>query len=404
MAGDSASSGGITRRIAVTAIVAAIGGAGVAAAMAGPAPVKEYARALWFMGAPRPAAGGPFAVGRREVALTLPSWGGVTVVFWYPAAASRVGLVERWRRRLLRPTSAGFSENAPWAETPRPFPLIVHFPSWFGRETETSFTPAELASHGYVVATLNDIVHLERREGVAGRLQAASFDFTSPEAFQASRAPAAQRAELEARFGQEALDALLARPETGPHIDATRIGASGFSFGGAAALELSLLDPRIRAVANLDGLVLGQAARGGVQAPYLFLSADIGPPTPEELAQPDLAVRFDRMLDGEVLAFQQRQAAQPDNFIFFIKGTSHLDFTDRLLMPAFAEAFRPSGRDRAEIWRQINGRLLAFFQRYLAAQPDAPGNASVGVQRLKEISWPDNGAAKAPTMSSAGAK
>jgi len=404
MAGGGVSSGAITRRIAVTAIIAAMGVAGLAAAMAGPAPFKEYARALWFSGAPRPAPVGPFAVGRREVALMLPSWGEVTVVIWYPAATSRVGLADRLWRRLRRPTSAGFLDNAPWAETARPFPLIVHFPSWFGREAETSFTLAELASHGYVAAALDDIAHLGRRKGDAGRLQAASFDFTSPEAFQASRAPAAQRAGLEARFGQEALDALLASLETGPHIDATRLGASGFSFGGAAALELSLLDPRIGAVVNLDGLVLGRAARDGVRAPYLFLSADIGPPTPQELAQPDLAARFDRMLDGEVLAFQQRQAARPDNFTFFIKGTSHLDFTDRLLAPAFTEAFRSSGRDRAEIWRQISGRLVAFFDRYLAAQPDAPGKSSGGAQRLKEISWPDRGAAKAPRMSSAGAK
>lgn len=403
MPGDGASSSAITRRVAVAAVVAA-SIAGVAVAMAGPLPVKEYARALWFMGAPRPTSGGPFAVGRREIALTLPSWGRLTVVLWYPAAASRMGLVDRAWLRLRRPTSADYSEDAPWAETQRPFPLIVHFPSWFGRGSEASFNLAGLASHGYVTVALDDIVHLDRQEGVAGRLQATSFDFTSPEAFQASRAPAAQRAGLEARLGRDVLDALLAHPVTGPHLDATRIGASGFSFGGAAALELSLADPRIRAVVNLDGLVLGRAARGGVQAPYLFLSADIGPPTPKELAQPDLAARFDRMLDGEVLAYQKRQAARPDNFTFFIKETSHLDFTDRLLMPAFAEAFRPSGRDRSGIWRQINGRLLAFFDLYLAARPDDPGKASAGVQGLKEISWPDNGAAKAPRMSSAGAK
>ncbi|MGV2981882.1 alpha/beta hydrolase family protein [Camelimonas sp. ID_303_24] len=403
MPGNGPFSGGVTRRAVVAATVA-VGIAGVAMAMAAPLQVKEYARALWFMGAPRPAPDGPFAVGRREVALTLPSWGRVTVVLWYPAAASQAGSIDRAWLRLRNPTSAPFSENAPWAEAQRPFPLIVHFPSWFGRAPETSFNLAELASHGYVVAALDDIIHLNRREGVAGKLQTASFDVTSPAAFRASQAPAAQRAGLEARFGQDVLDALLAHPLTGSHIDANRIGASGFSFGGAAALELSLADPRIRAVANLDGLVLGEAARVGVLAPYLFLSADIEPPTAGELNQPDLAARFDRMLDGEVLAFQKRQAAKPDNFTFFIKETSHLDFTDRLLMPAFAQTFHPSRRDRSEIWRQINGRLLAFFDRYVAAQPEAPGKAPSGAQLLKRSSLPDNGAAKAPRMPSAGAK
>lgn len=351
------------RRIALAALLA-LGFAGAALAVIGKDQAKEYARALWFETV-RPALSGSFAVGRRQIMLSAAPWGRFTVTVWYPVQAVPSSFAERLWQRALHPTSADFLENASWADTQRGFPLVVHFPAWFAGQSETTFLMAELASHGYVAAALDDISHLQKLEGADASLQTARFDFSSPEAFAASRQPAALRAGLEACFGRAAIDALLKQPDVGPHIDAGRIAVSGFSFGGAAALELSLIDPRIRAVVNLDGLVLGAAATTGVRTPYLFLSADIGPPSAEELTQPDLAARFDRMLDGEVLEFQKQQARLPGNYTFFIKGATHLDFTDRLLMPAFDDMFRPHRAGRDGIWRDITGRLLSFLDRQL---------------------------------------
>jgi dienelactone hydrolase len=54
------------------------------------------------------------------------------------------------------------------------------------------------------------------------------------------------------------------------HFD--RVGFFGFSFGGATAAEAGTFDPRVVAVANLDGSLMGHAAFGALEKPYMALS------------------------------------------------------------------------------------------------------------------------------------
>ena len=66
---------------------------------------------------------------------------------------------------------------------------------------------------------------------------------------------------------------------TGPHpawsgsrlIDASRIGMSGHSAGGAAALSAMLADARIDVGVDMDGTTRNQLADSGLSRPFLFL-------------------------------------------------------------------------------------------------------------------------------------
>src|SRR6185295_1906174 len=57
-------------------------------------------------------------------------------------------------------------------------------------------------------------------------------------------------------------------------VDFDRIGFVGFSFGGAVAAEATLTEPRLKAVADLDGWHFGRSATVGVTIPYLIVNSD----------------------------------------------------------------------------------------------------------------------------------
>ncbi len=125
---------------------------------------------------------------------------------------------------------------------PGSYPLVIFsHPSGYHRRA-ASFLCTHLASHGYVVAALDhsELVapELARREGETSEQRAARAD-----AWIASRVP-------DARF---LLDYLLERVsgQWGIHLDPSRIGILGHSFGGWTALATTAVDQRIRAVVAL---------------------------------------------------------------------------------------------------------------------------------------------------------
>ena len=106
----------------------------------------------------------------------------------------------------------------------------------------STFLCTHLTSHGYVVAALDHsevvAVELARRAGETHEQKAERV-----EAVIASRVPDT-RFLLDHLMTSAALD-----PET--HVDPTRIGIVGHSFGGWTALAIPEVDPRIRAVVAL---------------------------------------------------------------------------------------------------------------------------------------------------------
>ena len=67
-------------------------------------------------------------------------------------------------------------------------------------------------------------------------------------------------------------------------LDVSKVGAFGHSRGGGPAGESMLIDDRIKAAANLDGVQWGQLVDTVFQKPFLYLSAD-WPATHENLNQ-----------------------------------------------------------------------------------------------------------------------
>jgi dienelactone hydrolase len=329
------------------------------------------ARSLFELPAPT----GPFPVGTAEFSLNRPiepgesSPGRFVVQMWYPALASAdrapygtgAGGFKAWLyRQLVRTHSARGA-----APAPRRSPLVVYLSGWGGRRTDNTALAEELASHGYAVAALDDVVH---DTPVLDRLAGAP-DLHSDRAYHATLALARERLPYEAARASAVLDYLTkldAGEPKGPfagRLDLRHVGILGYSFGGAVALESCRRDKRFAGAINLDGMLLGAGAgyTGGVR--YLLVSDSQPSPTPGELASDNPAVRYMAELivaDG----VDQNAVLRHGGHEVQVAGTAHESFTDAPLY-APLQRFRAGWSNPPRITAALREYSLAFFGQAL---------------------------------------
>src|SRR5581483_5853357 len=263
-----------------------------------------------------PAPSGRFAVGVRSIALTdrarrepqtRAQPRSMVIRLWYPAGAAgrrapyMPSAVARFvassgglSPALLEGVTLDATADAPPRRRSGGWPVVLFSPG-FGVEAELYAGLLEdLASHGYVVVALSHphdagIVQFPDGRVVASRSQ---MDI----------ATALKVRVADTRFVLTQL-ALLDR--TGPFarsLDLGRVGMFGHSLGGAAAAATMLVDSRIRAGADLDGLLFGRVRTSGLSRPFMLMAAE-----PGFAAEPSF-VRFWNSLRGPRYAVDVRQA------------------------------------------------------------------------------------------------
>jgi dienelactone hydrolase len=337
-------------------------------------------RVSWNIPPPR----GPFAIGtvpiRRSNCREPERWGpnldwppAPLIQLWYPAVPSpRGGLFSQGR--------GGIAYGAPVACASFRFPVLVYFSSWSGIRLTNLALLRELASHGFVVAS---VLYPSKLAGMAqatyerqlGELMR-PMDFSSEEAFEKTRRRADERVRERAEDAIAVLDLLATLPgsETAAglaqRLDLDHVGIMGFSFGGAVAAEARLLDHRFKAVLNMDGWLFAQAASQGVDCPYMLMSDDAPMPTPAELAAEEPVRRLTaqmNMLDHEHSMSNLRRLG---GFLLRILGTGHANFSDDALWwlrpPKQAGSINP-----VRALQIVNVYAAAFLERYLRGK-DSP--------------------------------
>jgi predicted dienelactone hydrolase len=229
------------------------------------------------------------------------------------------------------------------------FPLLVYVPGWGGSRFENTALVQDLASHGFIVVAFDDI-HPEP-----------SMDFSTENQARATIVWANRKAELLSDVARQAIDTMFklgTLSHGGPfagRVDPARVGAFGFSFGGAVAAETSRRDSRVKAAADLDGWLFGDAALEGVAVPFLVFSGD----SPVESATSPEG-RFDAENEREMLEGLRRHGG----YLVDLAGAHHFDFTDQATLPSIRR--RGLGPiDGPFAHRVVSGYLTAFFDRYL---------------------------------------
>ena len=157
------------------------------------------------------------------------------------------------------------------------------------------------------------------------------------------------------------------------HLDLTRIGAFGHSFGGMAAAHACQLDRRIRACLNQDGAEARKPfrldARGwGMDQPFMYITRD-----PERVHVPDETLtemkisrqQFER-LDTTLNAARDAAFERTGGGSYLVRlqtaEVAHMDFSD---LPLLGTRDDSDAESRAPVLALIRSYTLAFFDRTL---------------------------------------
>jgi predicted dienelactone hydrolase len=312
-----------------------------------------------------------FRSGHRELMVQL----------WYPARAgggayapylpARIAsLIERGnhlpagtasrivtRARLAAPVAAGRH------------PVLLYSPGSSELRSDATALVENLASEGFVVVTIDHTHESQFVEFPDGQLVRGTFVDTGP----ASNLRALRVRVADVRFVLDRLVRLDDRGAFGGRLDLARIGMFGFSLGGATAAASMLVDPRIRAGADLDGSLYGPVVRDGLRRPFLLMLSPI-------------PVAFKRRCGIRCVHLSEFQFFRPfysrlrgPRFAVELAGSGHESFEDSVwirpqlaaIAPAAAGQFETGSIDARTAVGTVTGYLTAFFDRYLRdiAQP-----------------------------------
>jgi predicted dienelactone hydrolase len=313
------------------------------------------------------------------------------VQVWYPAdvaaGASRA-------RYLLTPAEFGPNSpfkglehvqtnsvpGAPVARAGRKYPVLIYSHGAGWTRFSATFVTELLASHGYVVFSI-DHPGMDRTvlfsDGTPFKADTLGeprlTPNADPRAFLAATMGFLNTVEFpiwieDSRFVLDQIAALNRAP--GPfrgRLDLDRIGMFGWSFGGAAALEMLRTDSRVKAAVNHDGRLFGGTMAEPIGRPFMMFHHGIndfsGVPEAMRGAASEL------MGNNMSLDSAARARATADWYDVTIAKTIHAHFSD---LPLFMSQFRDTtllaGRRDHEI---ISAYTLAFFDRYLLNRKSA---------------------------------
>lgn len=337
------------------------------------------------------------------------------VQLWYPAGATSNRLAGY---RQARETSLSSSyqsaiatnsrRDAPVASMGAPFAVILFNHGWGGRRTNDTFLTEELASHGYVVASIDhtynaSLVAFPDGRQVHGNAAGEIGDpeGSTPEQVRAIWDKELAKQEADERFVLDRLEAMsqaAATPWSGK-LNTHQAGAMGHSFGGSAATDICALDPRVRASINMDGWFFGAIRARGANQPLMFMDTSedyVGTP-------PDPNAKVSAALDAADSADLLQSMRSYGGYVVTFQGAQHEDFTDQGLVSPLRR-FSHSGRIPARQMETIvRAYVVAFFDQTLRGEHPGILNAKPGPypQAVLE-SWSGNPGDSAERTSSKG--
>ncbi len=262
------------------------------------------------------------------------------------------------------------------------YPLAVFSHGAFGVIDSNYSTCVELASRGYVVASIGHPYHAMFVEDTNGKMTFVDMDFMkriyedngadTPEAEKRVYEFSLEWMELRSADMNFVLDTILEeaekeREEPFTRVDAERIGLIGHSMGGATAVELGRERKDIDAVIDLEGTMSGEYV--GFENGYELYEESSYPVPLLDVNSKAIREEIDKLEKEHpeweyVNDYVGRNAADYREVIF--QDAGHLNFTDLpMISPVLARILGVGEVDAAECMNNVNEMVCIFFDYYL---------------------------------------
>ncbi|GHO81894.1 alpha/beta hydrolase [Ktedonobacter sp. SOSP1-85] len=333
-----------------------------------------------------PAPTGPYAVGRTAYDWTdqarndplAPHVGTkreLVVWSWYPAAhvsgaQSVPYLPSKWAQasdnQLVQSSDSIQThsiEDAPLATDATRYPVLIFEPGMGKIPTQYTTLLEDLASHGYIIFAITPTYSSDTVVFPDGRVAA------STSAGNLDNATSLQNAgnQLVSVWAQDVtfvMDRLIRLNTMSgnvftQHLDLTRLGVFGHSFGGATAAQVCHIDARCKASMDIDGDLFGDVLQAGLHKPFMVIQHDEG-------ACSDTDCHTFQQGIQAVLSTVPRGAG----YHISIKDTEHFNFSDYAVYFSMLRAFGMLGSIDGVRGVQITRAYVrAFFDAYLDNTP-----------------------------------
>ena len=257
------------------------------------------------------------------------------------------------------------------------YPLVIFSHGAFGVIDSNYSTFVELASNGYVVASIGHPYHAMMVEDANGNTTYMDMDFfndvmtvdgsDTPEYNKTIYEKTQEWLSIRTGDMNFVLDTILEKNkngEAGPFscVDPEKIGLFGHSLGGATAVAVGRQRTDIDAVIDLEGTMFGEYV-GFENGLYLFNEEPY--PIPLLDVNSTAVYELESNNNQEYINFYVGEHAQEFHSVIF-HNVGHLNFTDLpLVSPAIAGMLGTGDADAKECIESLNEMVLNYFDYYL---------------------------------------
>jgi dienelactone hydrolase len=307
----------------------------------------------------------------------------IAVQFWYPS--------DKTGSKLLYDIS-----NAPISASQQNYPVLIFSHGAFGMRMSNASTFRELASHGYIVASIDHTYQAfytafadgegipVNTEFLKDAMKVQTDNISSEESFKITQ----DWLKLRTADISLVIDHLKSG-ELGTsgeilkgHMDLTNIGLFGHSLGGAAAAQVGREREDVSAAIVIDGTMIGD---------IIALNSDNTEIITDESYSKPLMQMYGSLFQKEeakatsylpnINAFNNAMDA---SYSLWIKDSGHLNFTDLPRISPFLSKMLGVGTiDSFECIKIVNAYSLAFFDQHIKGQPSSLLDGTTGYKEVE---------------------
>ena len=258
--------------------------------------------------------------------------------------------------------------DAPVSDMEKSYPVIIFSHGMDGMRFMNTYEMEELASHGYVVVSIEHVFSATGtvfQDGSKGgfipyeRMENEIYANRMVDKWSADQMFAINWLE---KINQDPGNAFYKK------LNMDEIGVLGFSFGGAVSTNTLVLDKRIKAGVNLDGFYYGGNYSRGFTQPFMELRSE--PASPEKVSESELRMSHLTRERWKFVWFEEWnkrissyiKGSKAGYYSFTVHGADHFSFSDLPLMAPFPRLLSPK---TARIHELTNQYTVAFFDEKL---------------------------------------